>query len=156
MSENVTNEVPRTTTPGRDLPEGSVVLHEGEATILTWPWRLLVFALWFVWALISSSAAVLRDLLTPGNDARPGIARIASNCRTDWEVTLLSVLITLTPGTLTLGTNRDPDAAGTDQHGAPRRLYVHGLYSDTPAELRADIHDMERRMLHAVRIKGVR
>ena len=41
----------------------------------------------------------------------------------------------------------DPDAR--------RLLYVHGLYFDDADGLRADIHDMERRMLHALRRTGV-
>ena len=45
-----------------------------------------------------------------------------------------------------------------DEDGAPdarRLLYVHGLYADDADALRAEIHDMERRMLHAMRKTGV-
>jgi len=81
---------------------------------------------------------------------------VRTSCRTDLEVTVLSSLITLTPGTLTLGTRREGavgDAAGDPD--ARRLLYVHGLYADDADGLRADIHDMERRMLHALRRTGV-
>ena len=124
--------------------DGTVDLAPGTASAVSWPWRWLVFWCWYAWALVTSSKA------------RSGIARVRSNCRTDAEVTLLSALITLTPGTLTLGTRR-AGAVG-DEDGDPdarRLLYVHGLYADDADALRAEIHDMEARMLHAMRKTGV-
>ncbi|MGO1184180.1 MAG: Na+/H+ antiporter subunit E [Micrococcaceae bacterium] len=118
------------------------------STWLTWPFRLFVFSLWYAKALIDSNWAVLKDNLTPGHDARSGIARVPTRCITDTEVTVLSALITLTPGTLTMGTKVEDD--GT------RVLYVHALYNDDADEVRADTADMEGRMLHAMRRKGDR
>lgn len=115
---------------------------------LTWPFRLFVFSLWYAKALVESNRAVLKDNLTPGIDARSGIARVSTRCITDTEITVLSALITLTPGTLTIGTRIDDD--GT------RILYVHSLYNDDADEVRADTADMESRMLHALRRKGDR
>ncbi|MDN5692234.1 MAG: Na+/H+ antiporter subunit E [Micrococcaceae bacterium] len=133
--------------------DGTVHLRPGAASPLSWPLRLAAFTLWYAWALATSSGAVLKDLLTRGRDAAPGIARVHTNCTSDAEVTLLSALVTLTPGTLTLGTNRVADPEGLP--GAGRLLYVHGLYAQDADALRAEIHDMERRMLHAVRKRGV-
>ena len=123
--------------------DGTQDFRDGTASVWSWPLRLAGFVLWYLWALVTSSGAVLHDLITP-------------SCRTDLEVTVLSSLITLTPGTLTLGTRR-AGAVG-DEPGDPearRLLYVHGLYFDDADGLRADIHDMERRMLHALRRTGV-
>ena len=117
--------------------DGTVDLAPGTASAVSWPWRWLVFWCWYAWALVTSSKAVIKDLVTPGVQARSGIARVRSNCRTDAEVTLLSALITLTPGTLTLGTRR-AGAVG-DEDGDPdarRLLYVHGLYADDADALR--------------------
>ncbi|MGC5616799.1 Na+/H+ antiporter subunit E [Georgenia sp. Z1491] len=111
---------------------------------LTWPFRILWFALWYAWQLVTSNVAVLKDNLTPGQDSTPGIARFATRCRTDLEVTLLAALITLTPGTLTIGTER----AGP---GDTRVLYVHGLYSATAEEMCVELRDMESHLLRAVR-----
>ncbi|MCK6095661.1 Na+/H+ antiporter subunit E [Micrococcus sp. EYE_162] len=127
--------------------DGTVDLRPGTKGALSWPVRWLVFWCWYAWALVTSSGAVLHDLITPGDQARSGIARVHTNCRTDPELTLLSTLITLTPGTLTLGTRREADGR--------RLLYVHGLYADDADALREEIHDMERRMLHAMRRTGV-
>lgn len=113
---------------------------------LTWPVRLGVFFLWFIKEVIVCNLTVLRDNLTPGQDSAPGIARVETRCRTDFELTLLGALITLTPGTLTLGTRTMPDGI--------RLLYVHGMYNDGPDSLRDDLEDMESRMLVAVRREG--
>lgn len=112
---------------------------------LTWPWRMGAFWSWYIGALVWSSLTVLRDNLTPGQDSTPGIARVETHCRTDAELTLLGVLITLSPGTLTLGTETRDDVLV---------LYVHGMYVKGPAELRAEVYDLERRMLRAIRRTG--
>ncbi|MGC5628620.1 Na+/H+ antiporter subunit E [Georgenia sp. Z1344] len=115
---------------------------------LTWPFRIAWFALWYAWQLLISNVAVLKDNLTPGQDSTPGIARLVTRCRTDLEVTLLAALITLTPGTLTIGNERSgPDGS--------RVLYVHGLYCADAEELRAELRDMESHLLHALRRTGV-
>ncbi len=117
-------------------------------TWLTWPWRLLAFAGWFAWQVLRTNTAVLRDNLTPGQDSTPGIARFDTRCRTDAEITLLGALITLTPGTLTLGVTASGDRR--------RALYVHGMYAPDAPTLRAELTEMETRMLHAVRREGAR
>ena len=116
---------------------------------LTWPLRLLWFALWFVKEVVVSNVTVLRDNLTPGQAGTPGIAVFPTRCRTDTELTLLAALVTLTPGTLTLGTapHGDPET--------PRVLYVHGIYHQDADAIRADLASMEARMLHALRREGV-
>lgn len=142
---------------------------------LTWPFRLIGFTLWFAKELTVTSMVVLKDNLTPGQDSRPGIAAFDTRCRNDYEVTLLAALITLTPGTLTLGLNSDSrvtesssrrgstgsqaqstaDRGATRMKAGPRTLYVHGMYSDNADAMREELRDMETRMLRAVRRKGV-
>lgn len=115
---------------------------------LTWPVRLVAFAGWYVGALVSANVAILRDNLTPGQASTPGIARLATHCRTDNELTLLAALITLTPGTLVVGTETSEDGTRT------RVLFVHGMYAADADALRHELRDMESRMLHAVRREG--
>lgn len=114
---------------------------------LTWPHRLFLFFCWYVKEIVVANVAVLRDNLTPGQDSAPGIARFTTRCRTDTEITLLAALITLTPGTLTLGTETVDD-------GHVRVLFVHGMYAADADALRTELRTMETRMLHAVRREG--
>lgn len=115
-------------------------------TWLTWPFRLLAFAGWYAREVVFANVAVLRDNLTPGQNSTPGIARYPTRCRSDAEITLLAALITLTPGTLTLGAQITPDGQ--------RVIFVHGMYAADVEALRGELDGMETRMLRAVRRKG--
>lgn len=122
-------------------------------TWLSWPFRLIGFLFWFAWQLVTSNVAVLKDNLTPGQSTTNGIARFRSACRTDFELTLLASLITLTPGTLTMGTEKLEMPQGQDDE---RHLFVHGMYHPDADALRKDLRDMETHMLRAVRRRGYR
>lgn len=116
----------------------------------TWTWipRIVVFVGWYLKEMAVANWAVLQDNLTPGQDSTPGIARIPTHCTTEFEITLLASLISLTPGTLTLGN-------ATDNNDGMRSLFVHSMYHGDPDELRGEVADMEHRMLTAVRRNGV-
>lgn len=116
---------------------------------ISWPFRLLLLALWFAKEIVVSNITVVRDNLTRGQNSTPGVARFVTRCRTDAEITVLASMITLTPGTLTLGTTIDDK----DQLDA-KVLFVHGMYSPDADSLREDLRAMESRMLRAFRRKG--
>ena len=115
---------------------------------VTWPFRLANFMLWFAVQVAASNVKVIRDNLTPGQNSTPGVAAFDTRCRTDLELTWLGTLITLTPGTLTLGTAQPSTA------DAPRRLYVHGMYHPEAESLRGELRTIENRMLNALRREG--
>jgi multicomponent Na+:H+ antiporter subunit E len=110
---------------------------------LTWPARWVWFVVWFLALVIRSNMEVIRDVLTPGQASRPCIARYESRCRSDAELTLLAAAITLTPGTLTIGTR-------TDSSGG-RLLYVHSMYDGDPQALGASVRRIEDKMFSATR-----
>ncbi|MCT1434297.1 Na+/H+ antiporter subunit E [Dietzia maris] len=111
---------------------------------LSWPVRILWFILWFFWQQTITSAKVVRDALLPHASIEPGFVRFATRCRTELEVTVLSSLITLTPGTLTLGAHRPDD-------GPEWEIVVHGMYFPEPDDLTESLRDMETHMLRAIR-----
>lgn len=115
---------------------------------LTWPLRLIGFLLWYAWELVLSNAAVTRDVLTPGQGSSPIVVRYRTRCRSEFETVLLSVLITLTPGTLTLGAHHPGGGEGWE-------IVVHGMYFPDPDDLTASLHDMENHMLRAIRREGL-
>lgn len=119
---------------------------DGTMTWLTWPARLAAFACWFLGEVVRSNARVIADIVTGGQRVRPLIARYDTRARSEFELALFSVLVSLTPGTLVLATDHD----ATDE---PYSLYVHTLYDDAD-ELRASLADLDRRMRRAVRRKG--
>ncbi len=114
----------------------------------TWIARILAFGLWFAREFVVSNITVLRDNLTPGQASTPGVASFVTRCRTDTELTWLAALITLTPGTLALGTAVRAGPA------SERVLYVHGMYSPDAEHFRAQLQTMETRLLGALRRQG--
>src|SRR5699024_4298521 len=87
-----------------------------------------------------------QDLATPGIAAHPGIARVRTDCQTDAEVTMLSAMITITPGTLTLGTEIDDSGV--------RWIYVHSLYDGDAETVAEGSIDMQNHILAAMRRTG--
>lgn len=114
--------------------------HPRVVRVLLRTGRLAQFGLYFLYELAVSSAQVAWDVVTPRSRLRPGVVRLELRSRTPAEVTLLSNLICLTPGTLTLAVTDDPPT-----------LYVHGMYAADAEVFRRELQDLEARMLRAWR-----
>ncbi|MBM5696060.1 Na+/H+ antiporter subunit E [Listeria seeligeri] len=71
----------------------------------------------FLHDLIVSTIHVSRIVLKKDMNIRPGIFRYDTTLETDWEVTMLALLITLTPGTLSIDISDDY-----------KSIYVHSLH----------------------------
>lgn len=94
------------------------------------------FAVFFSKELIQANLRVAYDVLTPRHHMRPGIVAIPLDLKTDLEITVLTTLITLTPGTLSLHVT-------DDRH----TLYIHAMYIDDPDQLVSEIKNgFERRV----------
>lgn len=100
-----------------------------------------LFIIFFLKEMLVSSVKVAYDVLTPKHTSRPGVIGIPLEAKTDFEITLLANLITLTPGTLSLDISEDR-----------KTLYIHAMFLDDPDELRNEIKDkLERPMLELLR-----
>jgi multicomponent Na+:H+ antiporter subunit E len=69
--------------------------------------RGLGFAAFYVWELVVSSVRVALDVLRPRLSMQPGVVGVPLDARTDVEITALTNLISLTPGTLGLEVSPD-------------------------------------------------
>ena len=112
------------------------------------PGRLVVFLGWFSWQVLHSSGTILHDIATPGSEATARVVRMPLGSSSDAEVTLIATLITLTPGTLTLGVVPREDGG--------RCLLVHSMYHADSTSALADLRHMEDRMLHALAVEDRR
>lgn len=79
-------------------------------------WSILKLLLIFVRELTISNFVVIYHILRPKLAIRPGIFAYETALTSAWEVTLLSCLICLTPGTLTLDVSADG-----------KTLYIHAI-----------------------------
>ena len=109
--------------------------------------RVPGFLLWFGWQMIRANYQVAADILTPGSALTAAVVAYPARARTSWEVMALSSLITLTPGTLSIEVTTE-GSGDTERH----TMYVLGLYAPpTAQEFRAELHDLESRMLRVMR-----
>lgn len=107
---------------------------------LTWGLRVLWFPFYAGGEIVKTSFQVMWDIVTPGSSATPAFVEVPIRCRTDFEVTMLANLISLTPGTVTVAVRNEPST-----------LWVHGLYVEDHASFREDIRVMEDRILAVTR-----
>lgn len=107
-----------------------------------WPWRIITFIVWYAKQFLVANVQVTADVLRPKKKMKmnPAIIAVPAASESDAEWTMISNLITLTPGTMTLTISRKQ-----------RILYVHGMFVDSRESLVADIQEMEDRMLGAMR-----
>jgi multicomponent Na+:H+ antiporter subunit E len=82
-------------------------------------WAALKLTLLFFKELIKSNISVLILVLSPKLKLQPAIFALPTELKHDWEITLLSSLITLTPGTIVLYVSDDQ-----------RTLYIHAIDVD--------------------------
>ncbi|MEO0681127.1 MAG: Na+/H+ antiporter subunit E [Pseudomonadota bacterium] len=102
--------------------------------------RLIRLAGLFLYELFVSSFKVAADVLSlrPGN--RPGIVAVPIRTQTETGTLLLSSLVSLTPGSLSLDLSEDGDV-----------LYVHAMFVDDPDAFRAEVRDgLEQPVLEAL------
>jgi multicomponent Na+:H+ antiporter subunit E len=95
----------------------------------------------FVYELAKSGFSVLKLVLKPGLDFKPGILAIPLETRSGPEITTFANLISLTPGTLSIDVSQDR-----------RTLYVHAMdISDPEAEKQAMKKAFEENIMEAFR-----
>lgn len=79
--------------------------------------QIAVLILFYFKELLVASLRVAYDVLTPTDHMQPAVVAVPLDAKTDVEITLLSNLITLTPGTLSIDVSKDR-----------KTLYIHEVY----------------------------
>lgn len=103
--------------------------------------EIVELVLYFVWELVLSNFRMAKYTLSSIDRLRPGIVAVPLEPMTDVELTVLTNLITLTPGTLSLDVSPDH-----------RTLYVHVMDVADPEAFRREIKEgFERKVLKALR-----
>ncbi|MEL7215308.1 MAG: Na+/H+ antiporter subunit E [Pseudomonadota bacterium] len=94
---------------------------------------------YFLYELAASSIRVTWDVLTPTDRSNPKIVEVPLDVDSDTEVLLVTSLISLTPGTLSLDVSPDR-----------KTLKVHAMFADNPDEVVHDIKTGMERMVKEV------
>ncbi len=78
--------------------------------------KLLLFCLYFLNDMIKANLEVTKEILTPRFNLNPGVVIFEHRLKSDFEITMLSNLIALTPGTMVLKISPDK-----------KYLYIHSF-----------------------------
>jgi multicomponent Na+:H+ antiporter subunit E len=105
-----------------------VELVQGRRDYVLWVNALLRLTLFFLVDLIRSNIILARDILRPVPRFEPALLRIAITDLSPVSTVVLTNLISLTPGTLTIDAEEDG-----------RVIYVHALYARVPDDVRKRI-----------------
>lgn len=113
----------------------------GDARYAIRLWRIVSLAVIFLRELLVSSFRVAVSVVAPQLTMKPAVIAVPLDVTSDFEITLLANLITLTPGTLTIDVAEDRSC-----------LYVHAMYGGDPDQLAKEIKDtFEHRIQEAFR-----
>ncbi|KZE36503.1 cation:proton antiporter [Bhargavaea cecembensis] len=93
-------------------------------------WAIIKLTLLFLKELWLANIQVFMLVIKPKLDIQPAIFRYQTKLTNDWEITLLSALITLTPGTVVMNVSEDK-----------KMLYVHAIHIDDVEEAVTSIRD---------------
>ena len=98
--------------------------------------RAIGLAAFFVRELLLANLRVALDVLRPGHRIEPAVVAIPLDVTSDGEILLLSMLINITPGSVTIDLSDDR-----------RTLYVHVMHMKSADESRREIKNgFERRV----------
>jgi multicomponent Na+:H+ antiporter subunit E len=90
----------------------------------------------FVWELLLANVRVAADVLRPRTGIRPAVVAIPLDVTSDGEILLLSMLINITPGSVTIDLSEDRQT-----------LYVHVMHMTNAETTRREIKEgFERRV----------
>lgn len=102
---------------------------------------LVRFVAFYGLEVIRSNVRVAVDVVTPDARRHPGVVAVPLDASTDAEIALLSNLITMTPGSLSIDVADDRSV-----------VYVHSMFVEDPDEFARTIkEDLERRVLELLR-----
>jgi len=104
------------------------------------PLKVVGLLLFLGWEIVVANLKVVAAVLGPRRLLRPALVAVPLDAKTDDQIAVLSNLISLTPGTLSLDVSPDR-----------RTLYVHAMSTSSADDLRREIKEgFERRVLEAL------
>ncbi|KQI72596.1 sodium:proton antiporter [Loktanella sp. 5RATIMAR09] len=102
-------------------------------------YRIVRLVLYFLYDLCVSSIRVAYDVITPTDYSNPKILEMPLDVKSDIEILLVTNLISLTPGTLSLDVTPDR-----------KTLIVHAMFADDPDAVIASLKNGMERMVKEV------
>ena len=111
----------------------------GKAPYFDRVWKSVRLFFYFLYELVVGSIDVLKDILTPQHLSKPCLLEMPLDVKSDAEILLVTNLISLTPGTLSVEVSEDR-----------KTLLVHAMFADDPEQLARDLKNGMERMVREV------
>jgi multicomponent Na+:H+ antiporter subunit E len=102
--------------------------------------KIIGFGFYFLSEMIKANLQVAYDVITPNYFFKPGIVRFPLSATSDSEINLLSMFISLTPGTILLDVSEDK-----------KWIFIHVMYLNSKENFISKMKYSERRLLEIVR-----
>ncbi|WP_053219094.1 Na+/H+ antiporter subunit E [Virgibacillus senegalensis] len=103
--------------------------------------KVIKLMILFTKELILSNLQIVKLVYKPKLDIKPGIFALPTELKSDWEITLLANLISLTPGTLSIAVSDDNSL-----------IYVHAMHiEDTQKSIKEIKDSFERAIMEVTR-----
>jgi multicomponent Na+:H+ antiporter subunit E len=106
------------------------------------PFYAIVYGLYFLYQLVTSTLVVAWEIVTPGSSLRRAIIAVPLHTTEEGLITLVANSITLTPGTAAVDLYEHAD-------GSPPTIYIHVLHFRDVESVRRDVLRLERRAIKA-------
>lgn len=103
--------------------------------------KVVGFFFYFLYEFFKATIQVAFEVMTRKFQMKPGIIKMPLDAKTDLEITILSNLISLTPGTLVLDVSEDKKV-----------MYIHGMYMEDKEKFIQEIKEgFEKPLLNIMR-----
>lgn len=103
--------------------------------------KIVRLILLFIAELILSSYSVLKLVLSPKLNIKPGIFKYKTQLSGDWEITVLALLLTLTPGSVVMEVSESGD-----------EFYIHAMdLESTKESIMRSLGNFERAIMEVTR-----
>ena len=104
-------------------------------------YKIFSFILYFISDMIKANLEATKEILSPGLNITPGIVAFKHHLITDFEITMLTNVIALTPGTMVLKVSDDK-----------KIIYIHGLYLHDKEKFMDRLENgLEKKLIEALR-----
>ncbi|WP_017613922.1 Na+/H+ antiporter subunit E [Nocardiopsis salina] len=113
-------------------------------SVLIWILGILWLPVYLAYDLLVGSLRVGWEILTPGSQIAPAFVEVPLRCRTDFEISMMANLVSLTPGSLTVAARHDPAT-----------VWVHAMYAESHSSIIRYVHTIEDNLLRATRPEGI-
>lgn len=119
-----------------------IISHDtDDRKYFTIAFKVVGFFFYFLYEFFKATIQVAFEVMTRKFQMKPGIVKMPLDAKTDLEITILSNLISLTPGTLVLDVSEDKKV-----------MYVHGMYMEDKEKFIQSIKEgFEKPLLNIMR-----